>query len=64
MHHILAATLLAPSLLAPTLLASTNWIANLPMLRLVVYGSLGALALAVLVLLLIWWHEWRSGKAW
>jgi hypothetical protein len=64
MHHNLAATLLAPTLLASTFMASTNWIASLPMLRLVVYGSLGALALAVVVLLLIWWHEWRSGKAW
>ena len=50
--------------LAPTVLASTSWMASLQLLRLVVYGSLAALALAVVVLLLIWWHEWRSGKAW
>jgi hypothetical protein len=49
---------------APPLLASTSWPASLQLLRLVVYGSLAALALAVVVLLLIWWHEWRSGKAW
>lgn len=41
-----------------------NLLASLGLLRLIVYGSLAGLALAVVVLLLIWWHEWRSGKAW
>lgn len=45
-------------------LASTTWQASLSLLRLVVFGSLAGLALAVVVLLVIWWHEWRSGKAW
>jgi len=47
-----------------SLLATTTWQASLGLLRLVVYGSLAGLALAVVILLAIWWHEWRSGKAW
>lgn len=46
------------------LLATTTWQASLGLLRLVVYGSLAGLALTVVILLAIWWHEWRSGKAW
>jgi len=30
----------------------------------VVWGSQFALVLAVLMLLVIWWIEWRSGKVW
>ena len=44
-------------------LAATR-IASLTLLRLVVFGSLAGLALAVVVLLVIWWREWRSGQAW
>jgi hypothetical protein len=33
-------------------------------LRLVIYGSVAGLALSVLVLLLIWWNEWRRGDVW
>jgi len=46
------------------ILANASWLASLNLLRLVVYGSLAGLALAAAVLLVIWWREWRSGKAW
>jgi hypothetical protein len=52
------------SMTCTALLATTSWLASLNLLRLVVYGSLAGLALAVVVLLVIWWREWRSGKAW
>jgi hypothetical protein len=29
-----------------------------------IYGSVAGLALSVLILLLIWWKEWRSGDVW
>jgi hypothetical protein len=45
-------------------LIAATWIASLSLLRLVIFGSLAGLALAVVVLLVIWWREWRSGKAW
>ena len=45
-------------------LIAATWIASLSLRRLVVFGSLAGLALAVTVLLVIWWREWRSGKAW
>ena len=45
-------------------MAATTWIASLTLLRVVVFGSLAGLALAVAVLLVIWWREWRSGRAW
>ena len=32
--------------------------------RLVLVGSQLALVLSVLVLLVIWWVEWRDGRAW
>ena len=47
-----------------SLLLTTTWIASLNLLRLVVFGSLAGLAVAVAVLLVIWWREWRSGRAW
>lgn len=49
---------------APLMSATTIWLASLNLLRLVVFGSLAGLALAVVVLLVIWWREWRSGRAW
>jgi hypothetical protein len=43
---------------------SPRWLVDLPLLRLVIYGSVAGLALSVLVLLLIWWNEWRRGDVW
>ena len=57
MPIVLLVTATAPPLAA-------TWIASLTLLRLVVFGSLAGLALAVVVLLVIWWREWRSGQAW
>lgn len=57
MPIVLLGTATAPPLAA-------TWIASPTLLRLVVFGSLAGLALAVVVLLVIWWREWRSGQAW
>lgn len=43
---------------------SPHLFASLSLLRLVMYGSACALAASVVVLLLIWWKEWRSGRIW
>ena len=50
--------------LALALLANTTWIASLNLLRLVVFGSLAGLTVAVVALLVIWWREWRSNNVW
>jgi hypothetical protein len=41
-----------------------RWLADLPLLQLLVYGSVVGLALSVLILLIIWWKEWRRGDVW
>ena len=40
------------------------WVADLSLFRLLVFGSLAGLALAVIALLLIWFQEWRKGDIW
>ncbi len=63
----LAAAGLAVALPAARAAQSTDsprWLVDLPLLRLVIYGSVAGLALSVLVLLLIWWNEWRRGDVW
>ena len=41
-----------------------RWLADLPLLQVLIYGSVAGLALSVLILLLIWWKEWRRGDVW
>lgn len=68
----LSATLAAQGQRALAAAASTNsspsgglrLLADLPLLQLLIYGSLIGLGLAVAGLLLIWWHEWRHGQNW
>ena len=51
----------ASALAAP---ASPSWLAGAGLFRLVVYGSLIGLALALLALLSIWFLEWWKGQVW
>ena len=44
--------------------APPHWLADLPLLQVLIYGSVAGLALSVLILLLIWWKEWRRGDVW
>ena len=44
--------------------APRRWLADLPLLQVLIYGSVAGLALSVLILLLIWWKEWRRGDVW
>ena len=44
--------------------APSRWLADLPLLQVLIYGSVAGLALSVLILLLIWWKEWRRGDVW
>ena len=44
--------------------APLRWLADLPLLQVLIYGSVAGLALSVLILLLIWWKEWRRGDVW
>jgi hypothetical protein len=39
-------------------------LANVSLLRLMIHGSLIGLGIAVVALVLIWWHEWRHGQNW
>ncbi len=41
-----------------------SWFAGPGLFRLVVFGSLVGLTMALLGLLAIWWLEWRDGQVW
>jgi len=44
--------------------APPRWLADLPLLQVLIYGSVAGLALSVLILLIIWLKEWRRGDVW
>jgi hypothetical protein len=63
----LLAVLLLVALDQPSALAaqgSPSWLAGAGLFRVVVFGSLIGLALALLALLSIWFLEWRKGQVW
>lgn len=41
-----------------------TWIAGPGLFRVVVFGSLVGLAIALVALLSIWFLEWRKGRVW
>ena len=64
-----ALTLAALGVLLPVAKAGESstpprWLTDLPLLQVLIYGSVAGLALSVLILLLIWWKEWRRGDVW
>ena len=61
---IAAIAVLLPVARAGEASASPRWLADLPLLQVLIYGSVAGLALSVLILLLIWWKEWRRGDVW
>ncbi len=44
--------------------AATEWLLPASLFRLLVVGSIIGLALATLVIVLIWLKEWREGQVW
>lgn len=51
------------TLLIPVL-ATTQWLLPPGLFRLLVVGSIIGLAMATLVIVLIWLKEWREGQVW
>jgi hypothetical protein len=50
-----------PLLTAPS---TTEWLLPAALFRLLVMGSIIGLAMATLVIVLIWLKEWHEGKVW
>ena len=44
--------------------AVSEWLLPASLFRLLVMGSIIGLAMATLVIVLIWLREWRQGKVW
>jgi hypothetical protein len=44
--------------------APSQWLLPAALFRLLVVGSIIGLAMATLVIVLIWLKEWRQGKVW
>lgn len=51
------------TLLIPVL-ATAQWLLPAALFRLLVVGSIIGLAMATLVIVLIWVKEWRQGQVW
>lgn len=50
--------------LIASLPATSQWLLPAALFRLLVLGSIIGLAMATLVIVLIWLKEWRQGKVW
>lgn len=59
-----AAIAVLPSLLLSASAPSGSWLISGWWFQLVVYGSIAGLVLATVVILGIWFVEWRNGRVW